>query len=206
MTVSRRLAFAAAVLAVQFSLLTSAQASPIQAAELSTPTSALHVGFFLVEPHRLAPAAPLMVSAESSVSYGHMVSSTSFQGPDTTGALAAYLAGGTRLNEQLKPQAFTASNSATNVWPQGASHWQFEETSGDWRSRSGHWHDFEDGHHGRDDDGHEHPPAVPIPASLWLFASGLALLVPVIRAQRGHKTQRGHKIQSPVLCIAGEAA
>jgi hypothetical protein len=200
-TVSRGLALSAAVVAVQFSLLASAQASAVQAAEVTAAVPAPHVGFFLVEPHRLAPAVPLIISAESMVSYGRMISSTSFERPNAAGALAAYYAAGPRLNERVKPQAIVLSNSTASAWPQGANHWQFDETSRDWRFHSGHWRNFfEDGHHGRDDDGHEHPPAVPLPAGLWLLASGLALLAPVIGAQRGHKTQ------GPVICTAGEAA
>jgi hypothetical protein len=192
MTVSRGLALAAAVLAVQFSLVARAQASPLQAADLTAPVSALHVGFFVVEPHRLAPLAPLLVSAESSVSYGRMVSSTSLERPSAAGALGAYYAGGSVLSALGRSQAFAPSGSMASGWPQAAGRWQFEETTGDWRSRSGHWHDFEDEH--------GHPPAVPIPAGLWLLASGLALLAPVIRAQRGRNTQ------GPAIRTAGEAA
>ena len=165
MPVCRCLALAATVLAVQCLLLASAQASATQTAELTTSVPARHVGFLLVEPHRMVPPAPLMISAEGSLPYGRMTSGTYFERPNAAGALAAYEAGGSRSS---------------------ANRWQFDETPGDWRFHSGHWHDSGDGHHGHDDDGHEHqPPAVPIPAALWLFASGAALLVLAPRARRG---------------------
>jgi hypothetical protein len=185
MTVFRGLALAAAVLAVQFSLPGIAQASALQVAEVSKPFAALHVGFFPVEPHRLAPAAPLMVSAESSMSYGRMTSSSSIERPNAAGALAAYYASGSRLTERERSQAIVPPGATTGTWAQGANRWQFDETSRDWAFHSGHWRDFEDGHHGRDDDGYEHPPAVPIPAGLWLLGSGFALLAFLIGAQRG---------------------
>jgi hypothetical protein len=191
MHVRRRLALAGAVIAVQFSILASAQASSLQAAELNSPAAFRQVGFFLVEPHRLAPAAPLIVSAVTPMSYGRMTSGTDLASPDAASALTAYYAARSRLNERVRPQTLVPSDQTASTWRADANRWQFDETSRDWRFHSGHWHGFEDGHHERDDDGHEHPPAVPIPAGFWLFGSGLALLAMVIRAQRGHSMAGG---------------
>jgi hypothetical protein len=149
---------AAAVVVAQFYFTSGAQASAIQAAELSSTTRDLHVGFYPIDAHRVAPAPPLMASLGSSVAYGRMVSDAYGESPRSASALSAYY--------------------PAQSW-QHDNHWQFEERSRNWQYRSGRWHGFDDGHHGFDYDQDgvgQHPPAVPIPAAAWLFASGGMLL------------------------------
>lgn len=169
-TVCRMLAFAAAAVVFQYSLAPAAQAAAIQAADLSSIAADRHVGYYPIDARRLEPAPPLMVSLGSAVSYDRTAASGNIESPRAAGALGAYFSGRSGQN---------------------ASRWQFDETPRSWHFRSGHWHDFDDGHHGRNEVGvGNQPPAVPIPATVWLFASGAALLMRMNSTGRGRAARQ----------------
>jgi hypothetical protein len=198
MSVSRRLVLAVAALAAHLSLVKSAQAAAVQAAELNQPAAVHLTGFYLVEPHKLLPPAPRMVSVGSSIAYGRTASGNYSGRPDAAGALAAFYADGTWPSDRARATALVRAGSAVGEWRPDFNHWQYDEThgnGGDWRNRAGHWREVEQGRHGHDHDHDQvedgfgnNPPAVPIPATFWLFASGVALLGFVDRAQRIRNT------------------
>ena len=184
MRVSCGLALIAAVVFVQLLLPVSARAAAIQATEASAAT---HVAFYPPDAARLALTAPRIVSTESAVAYGRTVDSSYAELPRASGALAAYYAAGHARDSRSSAFPHVDSNRSTNEWRRdwnrrepnrwGSDHWEYDETPHGWPVHGGHWHGEGDDDQcgvGRHDC--DHPPAVPIPPALWLFASGLAVL------------------------------
>ena len=178
MPVSRGIALAAALLLIQVATSQVTQASALQTTELAADLPVARVGYFHVEPTQLPAPVPLKVSVGDSEAYGRTATSGFGEAPRASGALAGYYAAGAASAEWSKHQGTSVQGWARGDWHSGFGRWQFEESSRNWHTRFSHWHDSDrGGHHASGEDGDcDHPPAVPIPASCWLFASGLGWL------------------------------